>query len=155
MAWAGCLHQIRLPRSLSNLALNISRDGVSPTSLGSMCQNLITLCARYLFLISNLHLPSFTSKPFSFVLSLLNWLFQSRWKPPCVTQETPSTLSKAQPGRCCFYTHFVIFFETQVRFTAAVLWRHFRLKDAMLSWVLTPHWLGAWQEQRVLGLSKL
>ena len=36
-------YQIRAPKAPSNLALNISRDGTSIASLGSLCQGLTTL----------------------------------------------------------------------------------------------------------------
>ena len=52
MAWAGrdlkahpvqVLSQLRLPRALSNLPLNASRDGAPTASLSSPCQCLTTL----------------------------------------------------------------------------------------------------------------
>jgi len=37
---------IRLPRALSNLTLNVPRDGASPTSLGNLGQRCITLTVK-------------------------------------------------------------------------------------------------------------
>ena len=47
---------IRLRRAPSSLTLNVSRDGSSTTSLGNLCQSLITLIIKN-FSISNLNLP--------------------------------------------------------------------------------------------------
>jgi len=62
-------HWIRLLRALCNLALNISRDGASITSLGSLCQCFTTLIVKNYFLVSSLNLPSFSLKPLPLVLS--------------------------------------------------------------------------------------
>ena len=59
---------IRLPRALSSLALNVSRDGASTTTLGSLCQCLTTLTVKYFLCKSSLNLPSFSLKPFPLVL---------------------------------------------------------------------------------------
>ncbi|KAK4829425.1 hypothetical protein QYF61_004300 [Mycteria americana] len=60
---------IRLLSVLSNLTLNVSRDGASTTSLGNLCQCFTTLIITNVFLISSLNLPSFSIKPLSLVLS--------------------------------------------------------------------------------------
>jgi len=62
-------HYIRLLRALSNLTLNVSRDGASTTSLGNPFQCFNTLMVKNLFLISTLNLPSFSLKPVALVLS--------------------------------------------------------------------------------------
>ena len=62
-------NQTRLLRAPSNLAWNVSRDGASTTSLGNLCQCLTTLTVKNFFLISSLHLPSFSLKPFLLVLA--------------------------------------------------------------------------------------
>jgi len=63
-------NQTRLLRALSNLTLNVSRDGESTTSLGNLCQCFIALSVKNFFLVSNLNLPSFSLKPLPLVLSL-------------------------------------------------------------------------------------
>jgi len=42
------IHQTRLPRATSSLALNAYRDGVSTTSLGNLFQYVTTLCVEKL-----------------------------------------------------------------------------------------------------------
>ncbi|KAK4828307.1 LOW QUALITY PROTEIN: hypothetical protein QYF61_025319 [Mycteria americana] len=59
-----------LLKAPSNLASNISRDGVPTTSLGNLFQCLTILILENFFLISNLNLPSFSLKPLTLVLSL-------------------------------------------------------------------------------------
>ena len=49
--------------------LGVSKDGAPVTSLGSLCQRLVALTGKHLFLASNLNLPSFSLKPFPLVLS--------------------------------------------------------------------------------------
>ena len=44
-------------RATSSLALNVSRDGASTTSLGNLFQCVTTLCVKNFLLISNLNLP--------------------------------------------------------------------------------------------------
>ena len=61
------LHQVL--RSLSSLALGVSRDGVSTTSLGNLCQCLTTLTITIFFLIFSPNLPSCSLKPSPLVLS--------------------------------------------------------------------------------------
>jgi len=61
---------IRLPRILSNLALNASMGGVSTASPGSLWQGLTTLSVKIFFLTSTLNLLSLSLKPFPLVLSL-------------------------------------------------------------------------------------
>jgi len=61
-------HWVRLLRALSNLAWNVSRDGASTTSLGSLGQGLTTLTVKNVFLLSSLNLPSFSLKPLPLVL---------------------------------------------------------------------------------------
>jgi len=57
----GCPQKLRLPRAPSNLAFSASRDGAPTTSLGSLCQCLITLCEKKSFVLtSDLNLPSFS-----------------------------------------------------------------------------------------------
>jgi len=75
-------HQIRLPRPLSNLVLNTSRDGASTASLGSLCQGLTALWVKSFFLPSNVNLPSLSLKPLPLVLSLSD----------CVKCQFPSCL---------------------------------------------------------------
>jgi len=58
----------RLLRALSNLALNVSRDGASTTSLGNLSQCFSTLIVKNFFLISGLNLPSLSVKPLFFVI---------------------------------------------------------------------------------------
>jgi len=62
-------NQIRLLRDLSNLALNVSRDGAFTTSLDNPFQCFTTPMVKNFFLIASLNLPSFSFKPPSFVLS--------------------------------------------------------------------------------------
>jgi len=62
-------NQTRLLRALSNLALNVSKDEASTTSLGNLCQCFITLIIKNFFLISSLNLPSLILKPLLLVLS--------------------------------------------------------------------------------------
>jgi len=59
-----------LLRALSNLALNVSRDEASNTSLGNLFQCFTTPTVKEFFLISSLNLPSFSLKPVLLVLSL-------------------------------------------------------------------------------------
>ena len=56
-------------RTHSSLALDVSRNRASTTSLGNLFQCLTTLTVKYFFLISNLNLPSISLKPFPLVLS--------------------------------------------------------------------------------------
>jgi len=61
--------------ALSNTSthfLDISRDSVSTTSLGSLFQYLITLSEKKFFLISNLNLSWHNLSPFPLVLLLLS-----------------------------------------------------------------------------------
>ena len=51
-------HQISLPRGPANLALSISRDGASTTSLGSLCHCLTALSVKNFPPTSHLYLPS-------------------------------------------------------------------------------------------------
>ena len=55
-------NQIRLLRALSDLTMNIARDGASTTSLGNLCQCLATLIIEKFFLISSLNPPFFSLK---------------------------------------------------------------------------------------------
>ena len=63
-------HQTRLLNAPSNLALNTAREGAATASLGNLGQCFTTLMVKNFFLISNLNLPSFSSKPSPLVLSL-------------------------------------------------------------------------------------
>ena len=51
------------PRATSTRCLNPSRDGDSPTALGSLGQGLTTLQAKKFFPISNLNLPCCNLRP--------------------------------------------------------------------------------------------
>jgi len=62
--------QTRLPKAISSLALNASRDGASTTSLGNLFQYIITLCVKNFLQISNLNLPCLSLRPFPLVLPL-------------------------------------------------------------------------------------
>jgi len=55
-------HQIRLRRALSNLALNLARDGAATASLGNLCQRCTILRVKNFFLTSHLSLRSFSLK---------------------------------------------------------------------------------------------
>ena len=57
-------HQTRLPRATSSLALNVSRDGASTTSLGNLFQCFTTLWEKNFLLISNLNFPCLSLRPF-------------------------------------------------------------------------------------------
>ncbi|KAK4831204.1 hypothetical protein QYF61_016041 [Mycteria americana] len=59
---------IRLLRAPSNLALNVSRDGASTTSLGNLFHCFTTPTVKNFFLLSSLNLPSFTLKTLPLVL---------------------------------------------------------------------------------------
>jgi len=59
----------RLLRAPSNLALNVSRDGDSTTSLGNIFQCFTTLIVKNFFLISSLNLASLSLKPLLLILS--------------------------------------------------------------------------------------
>jgi len=63
-------HQTRLPKALSNLTLNTSREGASTAPLSNLLQRLTTLTIKNFFLISSLNLPSLSLKPLPLVLSL-------------------------------------------------------------------------------------
>jgi len=72
--------------ALSNTSthfLDISRDSVSTTSLGSLFQYLITLSEKKFFLISNLNLSWHNLKTLSFVPLLLPG--KRGQPPPCHT----------------------------------------------------------------------
>jgi len=64
------LHQPRVLRALSNLALNTAREGAATASLGNVGQGLTALTVMNFFLISHINLPSFSLKLVPFVLSL-------------------------------------------------------------------------------------
>jgi len=49
-------HKMRLARAPSNLVLNVSRNGASTASQGSLCQFLATLCGIKFLLIPELYL---------------------------------------------------------------------------------------------------
>ena len=78
----------------SNLTLNVSRDGVSTTSLGNLFQCFATLIVKNFFLRASLNLPSFSLKPLLLVLSQQTLpkkqctKTSSFWKP-----STPSVLA--------------------------------------------------------------
>ena len=60
---------IRLLKDLSNLTLNVSRDGASCTSPGNLGWGFTTLIIKNFFVISSLNLSSFSLKPSPLVLS--------------------------------------------------------------------------------------
>jgi len=62
---------IRLLRALLNLALKVSNDGASTTSLGNLCQGFTTLIVKNLFLTSSLNLPSLSLKPCIYISKYL------------------------------------------------------------------------------------
>jgi len=68
-------------RALSNLVLNVSRDGASTTSLGNPFQCFTTLTVKNFFLISSPNLPCFSLKPLPLVLSLLSLLKRLSYIP--------------------------------------------------------------------------
>jgi len=53
------LSRIRFLRAASNLALNVSKDGASSTSLGNQGQGFTTLIVKNFFLIASINLPFF------------------------------------------------------------------------------------------------
>ena len=61
-------NQTRLLRAPSSLALNVSRDGASTTSLGNLSQCFTTLTVKNFSLTSSLNLPSLSLKPLLLVL---------------------------------------------------------------------------------------
>jgi len=66
--YRGTYSYSRLLTVLSSPTFDVSNDGSSTTSLGSLFQYLCILIVK-IFLISSLNLPSFTLKPFLLVLS--------------------------------------------------------------------------------------
>jgi len=60
----------QLPRTVSRQLLNISKDGDSITSLGNLCQRLLTLTVKKCFLTFRGNLPCFGLCPLPLVLSL-------------------------------------------------------------------------------------
>ena len=73
--------------SPDNLALNPAREGAATASLGSLGQGLTTLTGKNFFLISNLHLLSFSVKPSPLVLLL-----------PALARSPSPALLQAPPG---------------------------------------------------------
>ena len=68
-------NQTRLLLALSNLDLNVSRNGASTTSLRNLGQDFTTLTVKNFFLLSSLNLPSYILKLIPLVLlqqALLN-----------------------------------------------------------------------------------
>lgn len=63
MVGRGTFHYTRLPKAPSNLALNVSKKGAFPTSIGKLFWGLITLTVKNFFQTSNLNLPCFSWKP--------------------------------------------------------------------------------------------
>ena len=88
----GHLHQTRLLRAPTNLALNTSREGADTASLGNLGQCFTTLMVKNFFLLSNLNLPSFSLQPFLLVLSLHTLV-----KSPSSTVPNP----QRSPGKGC------------------------------------------------------
>ena len=79
---------IRLLKALSSLTLNVSRNGASSSTLGNLCQCLTIIVKNFLF-IYDLNLPSFSLKPFPFVLSqqtLSEGLCLLSYSPPLDTE---------------------------------------------------------------------
>jgi len=64
------VHQTRLLKARSNLALNASRGGASTASQGNLFQGFTALIVKNFFLVPDLNLPSFRSKPLPLVLPL-------------------------------------------------------------------------------------
>ena len=56
-------NSIRVLRAPSNLGLDVSRDGASPTSLDNLGHSLTNLTVKNVFLVSNLNVPSSSLKP--------------------------------------------------------------------------------------------
>ena len=121
-------HQTRLPRATSSLALNVSRDGASTTSLANLFQCVTTLSVKNLLLISNLNFPYLSLKPFLLVLSLstlVNSCFppveyrkatmKSSWSLLFCKLNKPSSLNLSSQERCS--SPLIIFrsFKTQLR----------------------------------------
>jgi len=91
-------HWIRLLWAPSSLTLNVSRDGVSTTSLCNLFQCLITFTVKNVFLISSLNLPSFG-------LKLLRSLSPSFLQAPfryCKVSPQHSLLQAEQPQLSAF-----------------------------------------------------
>jgi len=65
----GHLQLDQVLRFPSGLTLCVSTDGASTSSPLKLCQCLTTFILNNFFLLSNLILPSFSSKPFPLVLS--------------------------------------------------------------------------------------
>ena len=75
-----------LHRTLSRRVLNISREGDSTTSLGSLFQCSVTLRGKKFFLGFSWSFPGFSLCPLPLVLSLgttAKSLTPSPWPPPC------------------------------------------------------------------------
>ena len=78
--------QSRLHRTLSRQVLNISREGDSTTSLGSLCQGSVTLRGKKFFLRFRRNFLCFSLCPLPLVLSLGTTeksLAPSSLHPPC------------------------------------------------------------------------
>ena len=60
----------RLPRTMSRRLLNLPKDGDSTTSLGNLCQCLVTLTAKKCLLMFRANLLCFSLCPLPLVLSL-------------------------------------------------------------------------------------
>jgi len=63
-------HQTRVLRALSNLTLNVPRDGASTALLGNLGQGFTTLSVKNFILRASVDLPSVSVKPSPLVLSL-------------------------------------------------------------------------------------
>ena len=77
--------QSRLHRTASKWVLNISREGDSTASLGSLCQGSVTLRGKKFFLMFSWNFLCFSLCPLPLVLSLGTTeksLAPSSWHPP-------------------------------------------------------------------------
>ena len=105
--------QSRLQRTLSRRVWNISREGDSTTSLGSLGQGSVTLRGKKFFLMFSWSLPSSASVCARCPLSChwaplervwpppLRWVcFSTRLKPGCKTAIPPGAACEHRPHRC-------------------------------------------------------
>jgi len=127
-----------LLRALSNLALNVARDGGSTTSLGNRFQCFTTLTVKNVFLLSSQKLPSLSLKPLLLVLSSLaekvppmfpvGPLQESNVSPNLLLSRlnNPNSLSLSLQERCS---------SPLINFVA-LLWTHSNNSISFLCWGL-------------------
>ena len=148
-------HQTRLLKATSNLALSTPREGASTTSLGQLFQCLTALIGKNFFLISNLNLHSFSSKPLPLALSrhalvkspspAFSHVTFKYWKTsitsPCSLPfsrvNSPNSLSLSSQERCSI--PLIIF--------VALLWTRSNKSTSFLCW-----WLQSWTQNSRWGL---